>query len=311
MAVAIRTTKRWALAVWLTTMFMTQLDVTIVNVATPAIHADIGASGAELELVLGGYLLAYAVLLITGARLGEMLGYRRVFLFGLATFSAASLACGLAPDPVILIAARVVQGAGAALMVPQVLSAIQIELDGAQRARALGLYTIAAAAGAVSGQILGGVLVFADVVGSGWRPIFLINVPIGGAALALGLRVLPADGERARARRVDVTGVITLSAALLPAIRALSVGRQEGWPAWTWVCMAASPNRVGGVRGRRAAAGGARRRDPGRPPRDRAPGQLVGAAGPGSGGEHVLRTAVHARGLPAAGPGPERSGLGP
>jgi predicted MFS family arabinose efflux permease len=196
---------------------------------------------AELELVVGGYLLAYAVLLITGARLGEMLGYRRVFLAGLATFSAASLACGLAPDPLVLIAARVVQGAGAALMVPQVLSAIQIELDGAQRARALGLYTIAAAAGAVSGQILGGVLVSADVVGSGWRPIFLLNVPIGIGALAVGLRVLPADGDRDRARRVDVTGVLTLSAALLPAILALSLGRQEGWPAWTWLCLAASP----------------------------------------------------------------------
>jgi predicted MFS family arabinose efflux permease len=181
------------------------------------------------------------VLLITGARLGEMLGYRRVFLCGLAIFSTASLACGLAPDLVILIAARVVQGAGAALMVPQVLSAIQIELDGAQRARALGLYTVAAAAGAVSGQVLGGVLVFADVIGSGWRPIFLINVPIGAAALAVGLRVLPADRERDRARRIDVAGVVTLAAALLPAILALSLGRQEGWPASTWVCLAASP----------------------------------------------------------------------
>ena len=231
----------WALAVWLTSMFMTQLDVTIVNVATPSIHAHLGASGAELELVIGGYLLAYAVLLITGARLGEMLGFRRVFLTGLGTFTGASLACGLAPDPLVLIAARVLQGAGAALMVPQVLSGIQIELDGARRARALGLYTVAASAGAVTGQILGGVLVFADILGSGWRPIFLINVPIGAAAFALGLRVLPADRERDAARRVDVAGVATLTAALLPAILALSLGRQEGWPAWTWACLAGSP----------------------------------------------------------------------
>jgi MFS family permease len=236
-----RATTQWALAIWLSAMFMTQLDVTIVNVATPAIHDDLGASGAELELVVGAYLLAYAVLLITGARLGELLGFRRVFLSGLALFSAASLACGLAPDPIVLVAARVVQGAGAALMVPQVLSGIQLELDGAQRPRALGLYTIAASGGAVAGQILGGVLVCADLLGSGWRPIFLINVPIGAAALAIGARVLPADRERDAARRVDVAGVVTLSAALLPAILALSLGRQEGWPLWTWLCLAASP----------------------------------------------------------------------
>jgi predicted MFS family arabinose efflux permease len=230
-------TARWALAVWLTSLFMTQLDVTIVNVATPSIHAHLGASGAELELVVGGYLLAYAVLLITGARLGEMLGYRRVFLTGLATFSGASLACGVAPDPIVLIAALVAQGAGAALMVPQVLSAIQLELDGARRAQALGLYAVALSAGAVSGQILGGVLVFAI----GWRPIFLLNVPIGVAALAVGVRVLPADRERDSARSVDIAGVATLCGALLPAILALSIGRQEGWPAWTWACLAASP----------------------------------------------------------------------
>ena len=126
-------------------------------------------------------------------------------------------------------------------MVPQVLSGIQLELAGAQRAHALGLYTIAASAGAVTGQILGGVLVSADVLGSGWRPIFLLNVPVGVAALAIGARVLPADGQREAGRRVDVAGVATLSAALLPAILALSLGRQEGWPAWTWICLGVSP----------------------------------------------------------------------
>jgi EmrB/QacA subfamily drug resistance transporter len=236
MTFAPRTTY-WARAVWLTSLFMTQLDVTIVNVATPSIHAHLGASGAELELVVGAYLLAYAVLLITGARLGEMLGHRRVFLAGLATFSVASLACGLAPGPIVLIAARVLQGTGAALMVPQVLSAIQLELEGARRAQALALYTVAASAGAVSGQILGGVLVFAG----GWRPIFLINVPVGLAALAIGARVLPADRARDASRSIDVAGIATLSATLLPAILALSLGRQEGWPAWTWACLAASP----------------------------------------------------------------------
>jgi MFS family permease len=232
---------RWPLAVWLTSLFMTQLDVTIVNVATPSIHAHLRASGAELELVVGGYLLTYAVLLITGARLGEMRGYRRVFLGGLGVFAAASLACGLAPDPLVLIAARVAQGAGAALMVPQVLSAIQLQLDGPARARALGLYAVALSGGAVTGQVLGGVLVSADLLGSHWRPIFLINVPVGAVALAVGRRFLPADRGRGAARRLDLAGVATLSAALLPAILALSLGRQAGWPAWTWACLATSP----------------------------------------------------------------------
>jgi MFS family permease len=250
---------RWALAVWLSSMFMTQLDVTIVNVATPSIHADIGASGAELELVVGGYFLAYAVLLITGARLGEMLGYRRVFLTGLAVFTGASLACGLAPDPLVLIVARVAQGTGAALMVPQVLSSIQLEFDGPRRAHALGLYSLAPAGGAVTGQIVGGVLVSADILGSGWRPIFLLNVPIGVAALVAGLRVLSVDRERDASRQVDVAGVVTLSAALLPAILALSLGRQEGWPPWTWGCLAASPLALAAfvaVENRLAARGG-------------------------------------------------------
>ena len=132
----------WVLAVWLSSLFMTQLDVTIVNVAAPSMHADLGASGAELELVVGAYLLGFAVLLITGARLGALLGHRRVFLLGLVAFTAASLLCGLAPDPVFLIAARVVQGMGAALAVPQVLTGIQVSVSEAERPRALGLYAL-------------------------------------------------------------------------------------------------------------------------------------------------------------------------
>ena len=135
--------------------------------------------GAELELVIGGYLIAFAVLLITGARLGQTHGYRRVFLLGVGVFTGASLLCGLAPGPIALIAARVLQGAGAALMFPQTLTGIQLTFEGAERARAIGLYAIALSIGAVAGQVLGGVLVSADVLGSQWRSIFFVNVPVG------------------------------------------------------------------------------------------------------------------------------------
>src|SRR6266568_191698 len=137
--------QRWQLAVLLTMLFMYQADATIVNVATPSIRADLGASGAELELVIGGYLLASAALLITGARLGYLRGYRRVFLAGLGVFGAASLACGLAPDPVVLVAGRVVQGIGGALAFPQVLTGIQLHVEeGPPRTRALSLYSVRA-----------------------------------------------------------------------------------------------------------------------------------------------------------------------
>jgi predicted MFS family arabinose efflux permease len=228
------------LAVLLTPLAMYQADATIVNVANPAIHADLGASGAELELIVGGYLLSSAMLLITGARLGAMRGYRRIFLAGLSVFGLASLVCGLAPTPIVLVIARVAQGAGGALLIPQVLSGIQLYFTGADKARALGLYSVALAGGAVAGQILGGLLVSADLLGAQWRPIFLINVPIGLAVLLAGLRILPADRDLCDARRLDLGGVLTLSGGLLLILLPLTVGRQQQWPAWTWVCLAAS-----------------------------------------------------------------------
>jgi MFS family permease len=144
------------LAVLLVAPFMAQVDATIANVATPAIHADLGASGAALQLVIGGYLIAFAVLLISGARLGKTHGYRRIFVLGVSVFTLASLLCAVAPGPTVLIAARVIQGAGAALMFPQTLSGIQLNFSGRQRARAISLYAISLSSGAVVGQILGG-----------------------------------------------------------------------------------------------------------------------------------------------------------
>jgi MFS family permease len=237
---ASRISPGWLLAVLLAPMFMTQADATIVNVAGPSIRSELGASGAELELVLGGYFLAYAMLLITGARLGQMRGFRRLFLVGLAVFTLASLAGGLAPTPTALIVARIVQGIGAALTVPQVLIGIQLSFDGHDRARALGLYSAALAGGAVAGQVLGGLLVSSDLFGTQWRPIFLVNLPIGAAVFAAALRFLPSAPETDSSHRLDLRGVATLSSALLLIVLPLVVGRQEHWPVWTWICLAAS-----------------------------------------------------------------------
>lgn len=158
-------------------LFITNVDVAIVNVAAPAIHEQLNASGSELQLVVSGYILSYAMLLITGARLGDIFGYRRLFLSGLGVFTVASLICGLAPNATVLIAARVVQGIGAAMLVPQVLTGIQLNCTGNARTRAIGLYSVALSVGAVAGQVLGGVLVSANLFETGWRPIFLIKRP--------------------------------------------------------------------------------------------------------------------------------------
>ncbi len=229
----------WVLAVLLVGPFMAQADATIANVATPSIHADLDASGAALELVIGGYLIAFAVLLITGARLGQTHGYKRLFVIGIGTFSLASLLCGLAPSPIVLVAARILQGAGAALMFPQTLTGIQLSFSGDARIRAIGLYAIALSAGAVIGQILGGALIAADLAGTQWRAIFLINVPVGIAAIVAAVRYLPSDAARV-SRHIDLAGVALLSASLLLVVLPLSVGRSQSWPAWALVCLVAS-----------------------------------------------------------------------
>jgi Major Facilitator Superfamily len=229
----------WLLGVLLTAPFMAQADVTIVNVATPSIHARLGASGAALQLVVGGYLIALAMMLITGARLGQAFGYRRAFVAGVALFSLASLACGLAPGPAVLVAARVLQGAAAGVMFPQALTGIQLHFSGPDRVRAISRYALALSAGAVSGQILGGLLVSADVAGLGWRSVFLINVPVGVAAVVAALRWLPADGRSQP--RLDLAGVALLSVTVLLIVVPLTLGNSAGWPAWAWACLAAGP----------------------------------------------------------------------
>ncbi|MBO3750659.1 MFS transporter [Streptosporangiaceae bacterium NEAU-GS5] len=227
------------LAVLLIVPFMAQADATIANVATPSIRDDLGASGSVLELVVGGYLIAFAAVLITGARLGQTYGYRRILLLGVGLFTLASLLCGVAPTAFTLVLARILQGVGAALMFPQTLTGIQLAFGGRERVRAIGLYAIALSAGAIVGQSAGGLLISADLAGTQWRAVFLVNVPIGLLVVWAGLRLLPADAPRTT-RRLDVIGVAALSAALLLVVVPLVVGRDVGWPVWTWACLAAA-----------------------------------------------------------------------
>jgi MFS family permease len=242
----------------LAAQFMALFDVFIVNVAAPTIRGGLGASGAGIQLVVAGYTIAYAVLLITGARLGERLGHRRVHLGGLALFTAASLACGLAAGTGPLIAFRVVQGAGSALMIPQVLSLIQRHFTGEARARALSAYAAVLATGTAAGQVVGGVLVGVDLFGTGWRPVFLVNVPLGLVLLFLGVKVLPRDtaprdtaprdatlggtapGGTRRARALDVPGLLLLAGSVSLLTVPLVLGQESGWPLWTWLSLGGS-----------------------------------------------------------------------
>ncbi|GAT70595.1 transporter [Planomonospora sphaerica] len=247
----------WLLTILLTGQFMAVLDVSIVNVASPVLRSDLGTSGSGLQMIISGYTVAYAMLLVTGARLGGRYGGRPLFLSGLALFTAASLACGLAVSAGQLIAFRLLQGAGAALMVPQVLSMIQTGFEGAARARALSLYAAVISGAAIAGQVLGGMLVSADLLGGGWRPVFLVNVPIGLVLLAAGVRLLPSAGGAPAARRpLDLAGLVTLSLTVGLLVVPLVLGHEQHWPLWGWAALAASAVMAGvfALVERRAAA---------------------------------------------------------
>ncbi|MET8768014.1 MFS transporter [Streptomyces sp. NPDC004658] len=220
------------------------VDFFIVNVALPTIGADLAAGEAVLELVVAGYGVAYAVLLVLGGRLGDLFGRRRLFLAGMAAFGLTSLACGLAPGAWSLVAARVAQGASAAAMLPQVLATIQSATSGARRARAMSLYGATAGLSMVAGQILGGVLVAADVAGTGWRAIFLVNVPVVVLGLVLAARFVP-ETRSQHPEPVDGPGTVLLAVSLLTLLAPLTEGRAAGWPLWTWLALAAFPFAAG------------------------------------------------------------------
>jgi len=229
-----------ALLVVLTGAFLAMTDFFIVNVALADIGRDLHASTAGLELVVSGYGATYAALLVLGGRLGDAFGRRRMFVVGLVAFTVTSLLCGLAPTEGVLVLARVLQGAAAAAMVPQVFATIQASTSGPHRVRALAIFGATGGIAAVAGQVVGGLLVSADLAGTGWRPIFLVNVPVGLAALFLVPRLVP-DSRAQVPAPVDLLGTALLAAGLVALLVPLSEGRALGWPAWSLALLAAVP----------------------------------------------------------------------
>src|SRR3954453_1657421 len=233
-----------ALPVLLAGAFMVVLDFFIVNVALPAIATDLGAGQSSLEWIVAGYGLTFAAFLITAGRLGDDLGRRRVYAIGLALFTLASLACGLAPSPTTLVLARVVQGVGGAIVIPQVLSIIGVTYRGPDYVRALSIYGVVLGLAAVGGQVIGGALVETDLLRLGWRSCFLINLPTGIPALILGPRLVP-ESRSDQSKRIDYAGAVLLAAGLTSVLLPLIEGRQHGWPAWTWISLGVAPLIVG------------------------------------------------------------------
>lgn len=217
--------------------FMPIMDFFITNVALPSIDASLRASAPELELVVAGYGVAYAALLVLGGRLGDRYGRHRMFLGGLIGFTLASLACGLAPSAGILIVARVVQGAAAALLVPQVLATFHHTMEGERKARALALYGATSGIAGVVGQIAGGLLVSADIAGTSWRPIFLVNVPVGVVVLLVAARIVPAT-RSPHPVGIDLAGTVGFAATLTALLVPLTEGHTLGWPWWNWLLIA-------------------------------------------------------------------------
>jgi EmrB/QacA subfamily drug resistance transporter len=215
------------------------LDVFIVYVAAPSLQADLGASESDVQWVVGGYVLAFAVALITGGRLGDIAGRRRLFRVGLVGFTLASALCAVAPSAGTLIAARVVQGLAAALFWPQVLSVIQVEFAPQERPRPLAVLGAVAGLGSMSAQLVGGALISIDALGLGWRWVFLVNVPLGVATLVLSGRAIP-ESRSSEAPRLDVPGV-ALGSLLLAMIAVPVVeGRELGWPVWAFASLVAA-----------------------------------------------------------------------
>lgn len=210
---------------------MDLLDNTIVNIAIPAIQANLHASYAAIQWLAAGYALTFALLLITGGRMGDVFGYKKLFLAGVSGFIATSLLCGVAWDTNVLIVARLLQGAAAALMAPQVMSVIQIMYKPAERVSINGIFGALGGLAATLGPVIGGLLIKANIAGLDWRPIFLINIPVGLFALIMGVKYLP-NGKSAHPLKLDIKGTVLVMFALGLLIFPLIQGRELGWPAW-------------------------------------------------------------------------------
>ncbi|MFI7009937.1 MFS transporter [Streptomyces sp. NPDC050145] len=232
--------RRWfALAIVMTAAFMDLVDVTIVNIALPTIKADEGATTGQIQWITAGYALAFAALLITGGRLGDIFGRKRLFLLGIMGFTVASALCGFAANPEMLVASRILQGGMAAMMVPQVLSIVHATFPAHERGKVFGLFGAIVGLGAVSGPLLGALLTEWNIAGLEWRPIFLINLPVGIAALILGSRVIT-ESKAPTALKLDLVGVVLVTLAMLALVYPLTQGRENDWPVWGYVMMAAS-----------------------------------------------------------------------
>jgi EmrB/QacA subfamily drug resistance transporter len=227
----------WALASVASAQFLAVVDAFIVNVALPSIRRDLDAGAAEIQAVVAVYQIAYAALLITGGRLGDIVGRKRVFIAGVMGFTLASLWCGVSGSAAMLILARAAQGAGAAMMVPQVLASIHTLFPDSARPRAFAIFGIAIGLGAATGFMLGGWLVTLDPAGLGWRSIFCINLPVGlGIAAAAALLMPPMPGNVHT--RLDLRGTAVLLLGLLGLLVPLMFGRDLGWRWWVWLAMA-------------------------------------------------------------------------
>lgn len=232
--------RRWfALAIVMTAAFMDLVDVTIVNIAIPSIQQDAGASFSQIQWITAGYALAFAAGLITGGRLGDIHGRKRLFLVGVGGFTLASALCGFAANPEMLVASRILQGAMAAMMVPQVLSIVHATFPAHERGKVFGLFGAIVGLGAVSGPLLGALLTEWNLFGLEWRPIFLINLPVGVVALLLGRRFIT-ESKAPQALKLDLVGVALVTLGLLMLLYPLTRGRELGWPLWGYVSMAGS-----------------------------------------------------------------------
>src|SRR3954447_3318895 len=236
---------RWVvLAVVLVAEIMDLLDSTVITIAAPTVRAELGGGASAMQWWAAGYTLAFGVLMIVGARLGDIYGRRRVFIVGIAGFTLASTACALAPSPDALIATRVLQGGFGALLIPQGLGVIKNVFPPKEMTGAFAAFGPVMGMAAIAGPILAGWLVTADLLGTGWRMIFLVNVPLGVVGLLGALRFMPESRSSGRLR-LDPLGVVLISAASLCIIYPLVQGRELGWPDWTFALIAAGIGLLG------------------------------------------------------------------
>jgi EmrB/QacA subfamily drug resistance transporter len=221
--------RKAAMAVLLLASFMNLIDVTVVNVALPGLEATLGATASQMQWVVAAYTLAFALALLPFGRMGDTFGRKRMFLLGVGAFTLASLLCGLAPTIEWLIFARILQGIGGAMMTPQTLAIAQVIFPPDERAGIFALFGFASGLAAVAGPLLGGFLINLDLFGLGWRPIFLINIPVGVFAIVMGLRLIPFIAGQ-RALGIDWIGIAIAGVALFFTTYPLIEGRNHGWP---------------------------------------------------------------------------------